>query len=361
MAAAMTRKAIDKRYDYIFGRDACISSLGMVAGRDKKLISIAKRSLMTLAKHQTKLGEIPYSVAANKNKSLFYYLGSIDSTLWWLLAMDFYYKYSGDRQLRAGLEENIKKALRWLFYQDQNNCGLLEQGEASDWADDMPVNGLTLYTNALWYKVLDLYRYEKEKKLALDGLNNIFQPHRANLRRSKYISKEIHRLKELRILQDFVEDTPYYLHYISYRYASDRCDVYGNCLAILFNIASPARRQAIIRFLRNAKVSRKYPAQALTPPIRPGDFDWREYLEREDCANKPFGYHNGGIWPYIGAFYIMALKKAGKDALAQKELVRLAEANRVNNWEFNEWFHGRTGKPMGMAGQSWNAGMFLLS
>jgi len=101
MAAARTRKAIDKRYDYIFGRDACICSLGMVASRDKKLIMSAKRSLISLAKHQTKLGEIPYSIAPNKGKSLFYYLGSIDSTLWWLLAMDFYYKNSGDRKLRA--------------------------------------------------------------------------------------------------------------------------------------------------------------------------------------------------------------------------------------------------------------------
>ncbi|RLC38862.1 glycoside hydrolase [Candidatus Falkowbacteria bacterium] len=361
MAAARTKRAIDKRYDYIFGRDACICSLGMVASQDKKLITSAKKSLISLAKYQTKLGEIPYSIAPNKGKSLFYYLGSIDSTLWWLIAMDFYYKYSGDKKLRAELEHNINKALKWLFYQDQNNCGLLEQGEASDWADDMPSNGMVLYTNALWYKVLDLYRYEKEKELARDGLNNIFLPHQANPRRSKYIGKEIHRLKELRILQEAVEDVPYYLHYISYRYASDRCDVYANCLAILFNIASPARTRAIIRFLRNAKVSRKYPTQALTPPIQSGDIDWREYMEREDCANKPFGYHNGGIWPYIGAFYVMAFKKAGKEVLAQKEMKNLAEANKVHNWQFNEWFHGKTGQPMGMAGQSWNAGMFLFA
>jgi len=361
MAAARTRKAIDKRYDYIFGRDACICSLGMVASRDKKLIMSAKRSLKSLAKHQTKLGEIPYSIAPNKGKSLFYYLGSIDSTLWWLITMDFYYKNSGDKKLRAELENNIRKALRWLFYQDQNNCGLLEQCEASDWADDMPNNGIVLYTNALWYKVLDLYRYEKEKMLARDGLNNMFLPHQANSRRSKYIGKEIHRLKELRILQEAVEDVPYYLHYISYRYASDRCDVYGNSLAVLFNIPTRARTEAIIRYMRNSKVSRKYPVQALTPPIMPRDFDHREYMEREGSANKPHCYHNGGIWPYIGGFYVMALKKSGKEVLALKEMKNLAEANKINNWEFNEWFHGKSGQPMGMPGQSWNAGMFLLA
>ncbi|MCD4762083.1 glycoside hydrolase [bacterium] len=361
MAATVHRKAIDKRYDYIFGRDACICSLGMVASGDKKLIAIAKKSLKTLADYQTKLGEIPYSCAPSHKKSLFYYLGSIDSTLWWLIAVDFYSRNSGDKTLKTKLEKNIKKAFRWLHYQDQNNCGLLEQCEASDWADDMPNNGMVLYTNALWYKVLRLYGKKDEQELALDGLNNIFLPHKSKSRQSKYISREIHRLKELNILREFVDDTPFYLHYISYKYASDRCDVYGNCLAILFKAASSVRAQAIIRYLRNARVNRKYPVQALTPPIYEQDFDWRPYMDREECVNKPFGYHNGGVWPYIGSFYAMALKKDGKEKLAKEELKRVALANSMNNWEFNEWFHGKTGEPMGMPGQSWNAGTFLFA
>lgn len=31
-----------------------------------------------------------------------------------------------------------------------------------------------------------------------------------------------------------------------------------------------------------------------------------------------------------------------------------------NGWQFNEWFHGKTGKSSGMTGQSWNAATFLL-
>jgi hypothetical protein len=33
----------------------------------------------------------------------------------------------------------------------------------------------------------------------------------------------------------------------------------------------------------------------------------------------------------------------------------------VNSWEFNEWFHGVSGTPCGMPGQSWNAAMFFLA
>ena len=39
----------------------------------------------------------------------------------------------------------------------------------------------------------------------------------------------------------------------------------------------------------------------------------------------------------------------------------MARANQVNDWEFNEWFQGQTGRPLGMPGQSWNAAMYLLA
>jgi glycogen debranching enzyme len=77
--------------------------------------------------------------------------------------------------------------------------------------------------------------------------------------------------------------------------------------------------------------------------------------------NYPYQYHNGGIWPFVGGFWICALEKTGQSALAREELGKLAQANQKNNWQFNEWFHGKTGKPMGMPGQSWNAGAFLLA
>ena len=85
------------------------------------------------------------------------------------------------------------------------------------------------------------------------------------------------------------------------------------------------------------------------------------FLERDRCLNKPDQYHNGGIWPFIGSFWAMALHKTGKKELALQELARVAELNKINKWEFNEWFHGKTGEPMGMPGQSWNASTFILA
>jgi hypothetical protein len=57
----------------------------------------------------------------------------------------------------------------------------------------------------------------------------------------------------------------------------------------------------------------------------------------------------------------MALAAVGDRRRARLALQRLAEANAMNGMEFNEWFHGLTGEPMGMTGQSWNAAAFLLA
>ena len=108
------------------------------------------------------------------------------------------------------------------------------------------------------------------------------------------------------------------------------------------------------------QISKFYPVQVMTPPIGKQEREWSEMMLWRNM-NKSWQYQNGGVWPFIGSFYAMALKKIGKTNMAWQELGHVAQANQVNNWQFNEWFHGKTGKPMGMPGQSWNAGTFLLA
>jgi glycogen debranching enzyme len=98
------------------------------------------------------------------------------------------------------------------------------------------------------------------------------------------------------------------------------------------------------------------PAMSLTPVVRPGDPDWRDYY---GMLNLPYHYHNGGIWPFIGGFYVAALVRAGRLPQAARALDRLTELNRSG--EFNEWHHGQTAAPMGVKAQAWSAGMYLFA
>jgi hypothetical protein len=63
----------------------------------------------------------------------------------------------------------------------------------------------------------------------------------------------------------------------------------------------------------------------------------------------------------IGGFWILALAAAGRKALAASELERLAQTNAAGDWRFTEWFHGGRDTHEGMAGQTWNAALFLLA
>jgi hypothetical protein len=103
-----------------------------------------------------------------------------------------------------------------------------------------------------------------------------------------------------------------------------------------------------------------YPVRVVCAPILEKSVLWRPYMSRHR-QNFAWQYHNGGIWPFVGAFWVMALAQAGLRAEAEAELGKVAQANALGNWAFTEWLHGRTLAPQGMAGQSWNAASFLLA
>jgi hypothetical protein len=77
--------------------------------------------------------------------------------------------------------------------------------------------------------------------------------------------------------------------------------------------------------------------------------------------NFAWQYHNGGIWPFVGGFWVAALTQAGQRAAARRDLARLARANALGGWAFREWLQGRTCAAGGMRGQSWNAAAFLIA
>jgi glycogen debranching enzyme len=108
-------------------------------------------------------------------------------------------------------------------------------------------------------------------------------------------------------------------------------------------------------------VNEPWPVKNHYPPVHAGDPEWRDYFT-VNLLNLPNHYHNGGIWPFIGGLWVRYIHKLGMKDLARRELVKLARlcAQGVSQeWEFNEWHHGQTGRPMGKAFQAWSAASFL--
>lgn len=351
LAASRSEAAEARRYTRIFGRDAAICVLAMCGSSVPRLEQGAVDSLDALARQQAANGQIPKYVDPEGRDADFWYLGCIDATLWWLIAVDHVRRHG--RVGPAHWGDGVTRAIAWLLAQEHQTFRLLQQNEASDWADIMPRSGYVLYTNALWVEVKRRYALDHEPTTR-HHFNHLFDPYQRDL-------PEYHRA---RLLQHYARrgrrDPGLYLSFVNLAFAGNEGDVFGNVLAILCGAASESKGHAIVKTLTAAGVATPYPVRVVVHPLSREHELWRPYMGRHR-QNLAHQYHNGGIWPFVGGFWVMALARLGLHDQAWRHLEDLARANAADQWRFTEWFHGRTLAPQGMAGQTWNAAAFLLA
>lgn len=371
MAASRPSKDMEKAtYASLFPRDIGVSTLGMLASDDEELIGLAKKSLISLIPSQSERGQFPQNYEPEKNVIHWWMPGTIDGTLWWSIAFLEYVKKTDDKEFYQKYKAHLDKAFTWLTYQDTNNDFLLEQGEAAGWDDEMPRQGTVLYTNALWYWLMKL-RIEVEKRDDLvmtkqrihEGVNTLLWVHKSDDRGMNYVPDNQYT-KDMVYASTMIEYSnaqvvfaPYYLGYSSHRSFEMRCETYGNILACLTGLADEKKAAMITDFIIRSGINNPFPVKVMYPPIYPGEPDWRAYMAK-GRQNYPWQYHNAGIWPYVGGFWVTWLAQYNKE-IAAKELEKLAEANKVNDWEFNEFLHGQLGTPIGVPYQSWNMAMYI--
>ena len=324
-------------YNAVWARDSMISFVGASLVKDSLFRNTFKQSLILLANNQSKKGQIPNCIDKFSDRKPHVDYASIDSTLWYIIGHCFYKKRYKDSSLFKRYKKSIEKALLWLNYQDSGENGVLEQLPTTDWQDAFPHKyGYTINTQALYYKVLNLVgKYKDAKKL-------------------KSMINEYRETK----LWDNSFYVPYrWKNHNKYREIGDWFDSLGNLLAIVFDLADKSRAEKILSYINEKKINTPYPIKAIYPPIKKGSKNWQDYFG--DCdARKPHHYLNGGIWTFIGGFYILSLIKLNKFKKAEDEIKKLAEANLKG--DFPEWInplrkdsHGRF--------QAWDAGMYILA
>ena len=374
LAATATERAARRGYTAIFGRDAAVCAIGLALSGDPELERLAPAGLRTLARHQAPNGQIPKFVDVHSREADFWYLGCIDATLWWLIALAVVDRSNRGRKVpgreatrssrrrganRQAVEltgqygREVGLALRWLLAQEHQRFFLLQQNEASDWADIMPRSGFVLYTNALWYCVKRLYGLSHAAQTRRN-FNSLFHP----------FSAGIAEYRRARLLSDYVlrraRNRDLYLSFVNFAFFGEEGDVFGNILAILLGLTDAAARRRTLAGLLKARVHEPYPVRAVTRPIGRNSKLWRPYMARHR-QNLLWQYHNGGIWPMVGGFWVCALVAAGHSRLARTELLKLAQVCGLRDWRFSEWLHGRTFALRGMPGQSWNAAAYLIA
>ncbi len=301
-AATATEKSAKRGYTAIFGRDAAICAIGMALSGDALLEREAVTGLHTLAAHQARNGQIPkfvdgfldsgeYAPGEAKRptgsraraqpavvEADFWYLGCIDATLWWLIAIEFLDRQRKPRGLRKRYAKQIRLALQWLLAQEHQRFFLLQQNEASDWADIMPRSGFVLYTNALWYHVKQLYRVANPDRTRA-SFNGLFHP----------FSAGIAEYRRARLLNDYVLRTARYrdlfLSFVNFSFFGDEGDVFGNVLALLYGLMDETAARRTLRALKKSSVGDPYPIRVTVRPIRKkahcGVHTWRDIAKMQ--------------------------------------------------------------------------------
>ena len=334
-------------YEALWARDSMTTSLGaMLCG--KKFTPTILKSFQTLSKNQSKLGQIPNCVGDfNSDRQSDVTFNTIDSTLWYIITLYSYAHTNRDSSIIKKYKKNIDRAFTWLRYQDPNEDTLLVQQPTMDWQDAFPHKyGRVINTMALYYQALTL---SGEKKLA------------------EHIKKVVNGKIE-KYLSLYDGSLGYYLPWVWKNHDGDReegqwFDALGNLLAISTGLATPEIADQILAYIEKEGVHKPFPCKCIYPPIRKGDKEWHSYFSKCDSKDL-YQYSNGGIWPFIGGWYVIALIKNQQFVKAEKMLENLAQAVKCGKemeWEFNEWLDGVTGEPKGSPYQAWSAGAYILA
>jgi len=330
-----------------YTRDWMIAGLGILVSDDPVLRKTLRRVLQALARNQTRHGHIP-SLAHDPND-----VGASDTTPLFLIVAALCRNAWREPDF---LRDAIEAAQTWMRYQSPDDCIMVGQQPTSDWRDEQWVLGYGLYVNTLVYAYLRLLDANDDAAALKKAM------HRFDVRADRK-HRHVHEGLAIR-------NKPYYALWSYKVHNSERFDLLGNSLAILFGLASPTRAADLVSWIeaectalrRDGKLALNLPP-CLFPYIRPEDPDWRP---RYELFNRPGQYHNGGVWPFVCGFYIAALVAAGRTKLARTrlddltQLIRPASDHEVS-YGFNEWFDAMRGQPCGQDWQTWSAAMYLYA
>ncbi|ATC66041.1 glycogen debranching protein [Nibricoccus aquaticus] len=362
----------DINYRSVWARDGSMTVIYTLDLEDSDIRAAQKATLETLLSAASPSGQIPANVRIDNAEADYGGVGnicSIDSGLWVIIAVYNYVNKTNDLDFLRAHIDRLQIAMNWLSAHDSNNDGLLEIPEAGDWTDLFGRSYNVLYDEVLWYRtnvcfgrLLEfLGRFEHaadylrwSQKVRARVLDTFWPTTRISDPKAPPANRFADR-------QFGLGDTQYLLAEITPFSFNWRCDVYANVLAFLMHVLDIDRARTAFRFMWGVGVNNPWPVSNLYPVVQAGDPDWRSYYT-VNLLNLPNHYHNGGIWPFVGGMWVRFIHQLGFHDVACRELLQLTKLNKLGRdqeWEFNEWAHGITGRPMGKAFQAWSAASFI--
>ncbi|BCX48161.1 alkaline/neutral invertase [Haloferula helveola] len=364
----------DENYNSVWGRDGAMAIIGSLSVPGDRFRECQKQTLRTLLEHVSASGQVPANVHIATGIPDYSGVGgiaAIDSGMWVVIALHSYVEKNRDLALLREFKPQADAIMRWLEAHDSNHDGLLEVPEAGDWMDLFNRSYNVLFDEVLWYRANVAYgriaELLGERENASRHLLKAERVKRAIMRRFWPSTTQQQATAEtsgsFADVQRAIGDARYLLAQVTPFSFDWRCDIIGNVMAFLYNVMDFNKAKIVFRFLWGVGANSPFPVRNLYPVVHAGDPDWKSYYT-VNLLNLPHHYHNGGIWPWCGGHWVRFINRLGLRDIAKQELLKLAELNHqgvFREWEFNEWCHGKTGRPMGKAFQAWSASEFLAA
>jgi len=374
----------------LWTRDHAFTSMGANVSNDPGLVAAVRSGLLVIQPMQAATGQLPSACRPPDYWDWGESGGADPTTLYTITAAQHLAEHP-DTELCAHLWPTLQRADQWLQCQNVTGFGLISSPNGNDWMESsFNRGGITLYNNVLYVRHVRAMAelapseeaaapYHARHALLTRKLNDFLWPQSGfnygdMLLGNPYPARDApitfqHSASQHAHAAAVRADRGHYVSHYNFAQFVDECDVLGNVLAVLFDVASPDRARRIMAFLLGSDATTPYPARTYLRPIPSGDpteLYHRAQDEFQDprWRNTPGTYHNAGVWPFIGGLYVAALHHVGMVDEAAEAMEALAAAVRLSRsggeWGFPEWI-ALDGTPSEIQDQTWGAGTLLAA
>jgi len=367
-------------YHRVWGRDSCIAGLAALLTDDDELIEGCRLSLETLARYQGPHGEIPSNVDPETERvSLGGTAGRVDADLWFVITCCEYWQHTQNDTFIDGIFEPLEKVRQLLGAWEFNNRGLIYVPPTGDWADEYMQSGYVLYDQLLYLQAQKAFgKIHQYKHGSSDHALDEKSARLEHLIRANYwFAEECETPRDIYhevLFQKGCEAAPrrngqYWMPFFSPVGYGYRFDSMANALVMLFGVADGDQCDAVDEYIgQNIVPDEIKLLPAFNPVITPKDEGWDDLQMTfsHTFKNKPYEYHNGGLWPMVTGFYAASLAQRGKNDLAKSYTDGIHQANLASDEDseahvFPEFLHGKEITPGGTRQMAWSAGAAVLA
>ncbi|GAB4260503.1 amylo-alpha-1,6-glucosidase [Thermincola ferriacetica] len=294
-------------------------------------------------------GEVPHTP----------YYGSVDSTLWFIILLAEYVKWTGDTEFFVNMSGSLAKALEWcekfgdldgdgyIEYRCRSDKGLVNQGWKDSWdgvidpQGEIPDGPIALVeVQGYYYKALQ----DAAELYELTG----------NQAKARELKDKARALRS-NFLRDFWLESKGFL-----AYALD-----GQKRTVETIVSNPG--QCLFTGILPADKARLVVNRLMGPDLFSG---WGiRTMSNQETAYNPMSYHNGSIWPHDNAIIGLGMKLAGEVAPLLRLVENLFEAAQYfDHMRLPELFCGFTREknlspvkyPIACDPQAWSIGSIFL-